>query len=287
MKTVMIIYMPVLHNGYFRLFSKYATIDTLYILGKELIDEFTYLEREIRAVDPNVMKIVVESLRFFGKVSILNIEDIDNIRFQDCKIVTINDSVSRRLIEKYFPEKKVEFDSVFLRWDEENVKALKPVGYDRESSDVFDREMMALANREAQKSSCWWRHIGAVAVKSGKILFSAYNRHLPSENTPYVFGDPRDFIKAGEQSDIATSLHAEQAIIIEAARLGVSVEEADIYVSVFPCPICAKFIAVAGFKRCLFASGHASLNGEEILKAKGVELILVKTPAGFQREITK
>lgn len=281
MKTIMIIYMPVLHDGYLRLFSKYATINTLYILGKELIDEFTYLEREIRAIDPNIMRIVVESLHLFGKVSILNRNNIDSVRFHDYKIVAVNDGISRRLIEKYFSEKEIEFDSVFLRWDENNVKVAKPVNYLRDSFDDFDCRMIILANREAKKSSDWWYRVGAIVVKNGEVLLSAYNHHVPSEHTPYINGDPRDFFEAGNLSHFATALHAEQVILVEAARNGISLEGTNIYLSVFPCPLCAKLVAYSGIKRCFFAAGHASLDGEEILRSKGVELILVKTPAGF------
>ncbi|MFH1346937.1 MAG: deaminase [Spirochaetota bacterium] len=277
MKKMLIAYVPVLHDGYLRLFSKYAAnIDVLLIFSRALVKEFTYLEEEIRAVDPAVMVEVVKSLNLFRNVLVLEAHMINYI-CRDYEIVAVDDSISRRLIEKYIPENKVvELISAFLRWDETNIMVSKPAGYQRESCDVFDREMIALANHEAQKSSDWWRRVGAVAVKDGKVLFSAYNRHLPSEHTPYVFGDPRDFIKAGEQSEIATSLHAEQAIIIEAAKSGVSVKGADIYVSVFPCPMCAKPVALAGFRRCFFASGHASLNGVEIMKSEGVEIVLVR-----------
>lgn len=276
MKKVLISYVPVLHDGYLRFFSKYAAnVDALLIFSRALAKEFTYLEEEIRAVDPEVMVKVIKTLDLFKNVLVLEAHMINYI-CRDYEIIAVDDGISRRLVKKYIPVKKnVEFDSAFLRWDETNVISSKPAGYHRESHDVFDREMMILANREAQKSSDWWRHVGAVAVKNKKILFTAYNQHLPSEHTPYVFGDPRDFIEAGKQSDIATSLHAEQAIIIKAARLGVILEGADIYVSVFPCPMCAKPVALAGFVRCFFASGHASLNGEEIMKSRGVEIIYV------------
>lgn len=277
MKRILMLYAPVIHEGYIKLFRKYReSVDTLCILGNELVDEFTPLKREIRAINPVLMKKIIQSLNLFKAVEIFDKKSILAAQKNPLKIITVNESVSLSVAEKYFSNFSVKFDSMFLRWDEKSVKSAKPVNYNRESADVFDRKMMALANREAQKSSDWWYHVGAVAVKDGKVLLSAYNHHVPSEFMPYVNGDPRDFIEAGTLTHFATALHAEQTILIEAARKGVSLDGTDIYTTVFPCPFCAKLVAYSGIKRCFFSSGHVSLDGEKILKKKKVELIFVK-----------
>lgn len=279
MKTVMILYVPVLHNGYLRLFRDYRNgVETLYILGRDLIREFTFLEEEIRAVDPGIMAEVIRSLGFFQQVEILDkikLSDISSIR-SDCEIIAADEGISRRLAAKYFSNHAVRFLPVFLRWDEQNIFSKHDVKCDRVSEEPFDRGMMAAAVKEGGKTSDWWRQGGAVVVRDGNILLQAHNNHLPSEHTPYVLGDPRDFIKAGEASEISSALHAEQAVIVEAARRGQSLEGTSLYVSVFPCPVCAKLVAKAGFKQCFFGSGHASLDGEAVLKSAGVGIILVK-----------
>jgi dCMP deaminase len=151
-----------------------------------------------------------------------------------------------------------------------------PPRYDRCSDSSSDLAFMAIARTGANESSDWWRQVGAILVKNGEILFQSHNRHFPSDHTPYINGDPRDVIEAGKDSHIATAVHAEQGIIAEAAANGISTKGADIYVSVFPCPMCARLIALSGIKRCFFSFGHASLDGEEIMKSAGVELIWVK-----------
>ena len=48
------------------------------------------------------------------------------------------------------------------------------------------------------------------------------------------------------------------------------------YVTVFPCPPCAKLIAYSGIKRLYCGGGYAVLDGEEVLKSNGVEIYFVE-----------
>ena len=135
---------------------------------------------------------------------------------------------------------------------------------------------MKKARKLADNSSDWWRQVGAVIVKEKKIIVSAYNQYLPSENAPYIDGNPRDFIKAGTLGFLATSVHAEQSAISKAARLGRSVKGADLYLNSFPCPTCAKLMAISGIKRCFFQGGNAYLNVNEVFEQAGIKTYLVK-----------
>jgi dCMP deaminase len=55
----------------------------------------------------------------------------------------------------------------------------------------------------------------------------------------------------------------------------VALAGADLYVSTFPCPACARLVAEAGFRRCYFAGPYALLDGETVLRQAGVELYWV------------
>jgi dCMP deaminase len=127
----------------------------------------------------------------------------------------------------------------------------------------------------ARSSPDWWRQVGAAVIKKGKITLQSHNTHVPSEHSPYINGDPRDFITAGKNPELATSLHAEQVIITEAARKGIPLEGASIYVTAFPCPVCAKLVAYSGIKKCFFRRGSATLDGEQILKSNRVKMIQI------------
>lgn len=276
-KEILILYVPVIHDGYEKLFQDLsATIDDVYIIDSDLINELTGLHTEIRALKPErAVKYLIAS-GYFKRVCLLNrglIEDIKNKR-----IVILDDQLCRGLAEKYLTGAQIRFKQVFLRYDENNVFSRHSVNYSRISSNRFDRKIMKLARDQAPKSSDWWRQVGAVLIRGKDIVLCSHNQHIPSEHTPYMDGDPRDFIKAGEKSEFTSALHSEQMIIAKAAHDGIklSEEEISIYVTVFPCPMCAIAIAYSGIKKCYFGSGHASLKGEEILRMRGVEIILVK-----------
>lgn len=273
MQTALVCYIPVLHQGYFQFFKNYQG-SCLYILGQDLIDEFTGLHREIRALDPDIAKKAIEGFGIFDQIEILTIEQQPSLN-QFNRIVLPDEEISRRFAEKYLKDRTIKFISVFLRWDEKNVLSQKPVGFDRVSHDPFDCEMVARSMLISRESSCWWRHVGAIIVKDKRIIFEAKNQHVPSEHMPYINGDPRDFVEAGKLSHFASSLHAEQRIIAEAAKKGVSLSGVSIYLTVFPCPACSKLIAYSGISHCYFAGGHASLDGQEILKINNVEIIYV------------
>ncbi len=275
MKRVLLLYVPVLHEGYVKLFEKHrADVDAFYLLGEDLVSDFFSLHKEIRALDSKTMKTLIEALHLFPAVSVLHKENVGELREAD--LITAADEICRKVIAAHFPKNPVVYEQVFLRWDEKNVKSSVDVKYDRVSEDRFDRGMCAEAANEAEKSSDWWRHVGAVVVKDGKIIFGGHNHHVPSEHMPYAQGDPRDVVEAGTLNLVYTSLHAEQTIIAEAAQKGVALRGADMYLNIFPCPLCAKLMAGAGIKKCFFKSGAAWLDAESVLRANGVEIILVK-----------
>jgi len=68
MKKNIVIYMPVLHAGYISFFNKHKDIDTLYVLDQELINEFAYFEKEIRAIAPSDAVNSVKSLNIFKHI---------------------------------------------------------------------------------------------------------------------------------------------------------------------------------------------------------------------------
>lgn len=274
--SYLVLDVPVVHAGYIRLFERRAyEVSGVYLLGQEFVREATFLTAEVRALDPIVAKRLVDSLGFFREVRILGRDSLPYLRRQ--RVILVSNQLTRRFAEEHLVGCDIIHETAFLRHDEASVFSQAPPEKIRISTDEFDRQMMELAESAKEESSDWWRQVGAVAVIDGEPSVFSFNRHLPSEHTPYAVGDPRDFIPAGQRSDISSVLHGEQGIIAEAARRkDIGLEGADLYVTVFPCPVCAKMVAYSGIKRVFFASGHASLDGETVMRAKGVELIWVR-----------
>ncbi|HCU70687.1 MAG TPA: hypothetical protein DIC35_02945 [Candidatus Moranbacteria bacterium] len=275
MKKDIIAYVPVLHDGYRRFFEKYQNAN-LHILGQELIFEHDTLTKEIRQLEPELVKKSIESWGIFENVGIAGKKELLEIKENSEKIVMPNDEVMRVLSEKYFSGKEVDFDDIFLRWDKHNTVREFPTDPDRRiTTDDFDKEMMLAANLFSKNSSDWWRRIGSVIVKDGKIIVSACNKHVPSEQMPFVNGDPRSNFHKGVHLELSTAIHSEAAAIAQSAREGISLEGASIYVTTFPCPPCAKLIAYSGIKKIYYNIGYGVLDGESILKDNGVEIIFV------------
>lgn len=275
--TIAALDVPVLHQGYLQFFEAVVPkASALYLFDRGLLKATEKLHSEIRAVEPGVMKGLIESLGLFETVEVLTKKSLSKIASSASTVITADEQISRTLVETHFSQATVETEPIFLRWDAESVYSQEPVNYSSVSSDPFDTEMMELAATEGAKTSDWWRAVGAVLVKDHHKVLVEHNHHVPSDHTPYANGDPRDVIEAGKDSHLATAMHAEQTIIVEAARRGIALEGASLYCSVFPCTVCAKLVAYSGIKQVYFGSGHASLDGETILTANDVEIILVK-----------
>lgn len=273
MKTAIVAYVPVVHAGYVKFFKKYP--DTLFILGKSFLSDFPKIERDIRALTSEEAKKAVQSLNIFSDVKIL---EKDTALGSDIKIIMPDENIMHSLVETFFSHLKqnIVFESVFLRWDKFiPSKEIPPSPQRKISQNDFDREVLGVAEKESQKSPDWWRQIGSVIVKDGRILMQGHNSYMPTERSVAYQGDPRSNFNAGESIEISSAIHSEAGLIAQAARKGVSLEGASIYVTVFPCPNCAKIIAAAGIKKVFYSKGYSLLDSEDIFKAFDVELIKV------------
>ena len=79
-------------------------------------------------------------------------------------------------------------------------------------------------------------------------------------------------IPSGTRHELCYAIHAEQNAIIQAAKLGISIEEATMYCTHQPCVICAKMIVNSGISRVVYGEGYPDEFSLEIFKEAGVEL---------------
>ena len=270
-KKTLILYVPVIHKGYLDFLERMKnSVLEVYILSEKLQEELSEIKPDIAAISSDKVKDLLSKLGF-ENISILLPENLGEVKGKE--IVLVQDEISRNLYDKYLSGEKVSWESVFLRWDKEKVLAEIPADIIRKSEDAFDAEMMKEAYKEAEKSGDWWRQIGAVLVSGKEIIARSYNQGTPNDNAPYQAGSMRDFFKAGEKQEYSPTIHAEQKLIAEAARKGVKTENAVLYLTHFPCPVCSKMIAWSGIKKLYFTEGASNLDGKKVMEAGGVEII--------------
>ena len=105
-----------------------------------------------------------------------------------------------------------------------------------ENWDTYWLEMALTAARKSKDPKC---RVGAVIVSEGILVSTAFNgfpRH--------VFDDPDVLGNADEK--LRLICHAEQNAIYNAARSGVALKGATIYVTKFPCLACCNAIIQSG-----------------------------------------
>lgn len=283
MRQIVIAYVPVLHRGYQEFFAKYPQAD-LYLLDKEeLLDfeELEYLKKDIRVLDLSLATKAIKSWNIFNKVESINLIELEQLNSskEKLKLVFTNDDIGHFMAEKFFANTIHQklFEAIFLRWDKNLMSQKQEIPREITiSSADFAKKFMKQAFAEAGKSSDWWRHVGSILIKDGKTLAFSHNQHLPVNDQQYKNSDPRISYTSGVGGDFSSSIHAEANLIALAAKKGTSLAGAEMFVTTFPCPVCAKQIAVAGIKRVYYAKGYAVLDGLEILQNFGVELVFVK-----------
>ena len=265
---------PAIHSGYLSFFKKYS--GTLYIIGKDFIEDFGQIERDLRTPEWEELKKMLLSLDIFEDVIQLTKENIKHIPAH-LSIVMPDDEITRGIAEKYLSNRPIHFENIFLRWTRQISTTEFIVPPDRTiSQEQADRELIKRAGELSKKSADWWRQIGAVLVKDGEVLIESFNKNVPSDFSLDALGDPRSNFNPGERFDLVNTIHAEANAIAEAAKKGLAVEGASLYVSTFPCPVCARLVAKAGIKKVYYEKGYSLLDAENILKAFGVEIVLVK-----------
>jgi dCMP deaminase len=271
-----VLYLPVIHAGYESFLRGQSDVDEVLLLGRGFAADFPVLGKEIRALDPAR---AAAYLRAAGYGPVRVIEPGDEITAGE--VVAPDEDVLRELLDKRGLTDRTTFVRTFLRWDRPWSLAQRPADHTGTvDATELSRRLMGAAAGAAERSSDWWRRVGAVAARGGEVIDTARNTHQPTDYSPYVDGDPRNNFHRGERADLSTALHAEAAIVARAARAGYPLAGADLYVTTFPCPACARLVAAAGFARCYFAGPYAVLGGDDVLRAAGVELIWVDLTAG-------
>ena len=143
--------------------------------------------------------------------------------------------------------------------------------------DKWDARFMELADTISGWASCYKpdRKIGAVIVKNKRIVTTGYNGAPAGIKTCVERGEclrQKLGIASGTRAELCYAVHAEQNAIIQAARLGSSIDGATLYCTHQPCSMCAKMIINSGIRRVVYENGYPDEFSLEFFRETGVTI---------------
>ena len=111
---------------------------------------------------------------------------------------------------------------------------------------------MVLAKVAASRSTCNSRPTGCVLVRDNQVLSTGYNGAVPGHLHCTEIGGigycvrRASGIKNAQKQDTCIASHSEINALAMAAKSGISVAGASLYITLNPCFICLKAMKVAG-----------------------------------------
>jgi dCMP deaminase len=121
-----------------------------------------------------------------------------------------------------------------------------------------DAYFMSMAELVSSRSTCLRRQVGAVIVKEKRVLSTGYNGAPKGIKHCAEVGCVRqqNNVESGTRHELCRGVHAEQNAVIQAAYFGVSIKDASIYTTNFPCVMCAKILINAGIREVVYRDDY-------------------------------
>ncbi|SOC36353.1 ComE operon protein 2 [Ureibacillus acetophenoni] len=115
---------------------------------------------------------------------------------------------------------------------------------------TWDQFFMAQSHLLALRSTCTRLAVGATIVREKRIIAGGYNGSISGdehciEQGCYVI-----------DNHCVRTVHAEVNALLQCAKYGTSTDDADLYVTHFPCLPCTKSIIQSGIKNVYYATSY-------------------------------
>lgn len=141
-------------------------------------------------------------------------------------------------------------------------------------SDKWHKRYMRIANEVATWSTCLSRKVGCVITKSNRIVATGYNGAPSGVMSCAERGFcMRESSPSGTNLETCLATHAEQNALAQAARMGISVEGGNAYVTTKPCTTCTKLFINSGIKKVFYLEDYNNPLSDELAKEAGLLLI--------------
>ena len=136
----------------------------------------------------------------------------------------------------------------------------------------WDSYFTNLAHVVATRATCDRKHVGAVVVRDRTVLSTGYNGSI--RGLPHC----DDVGHLVEEGHCVRTVHAEANAILQAAKNGVAVDRATLYVTASPCWPCFGLVVNAGIVRVVFGEAYRTDDPGprrvvEVARVTNVELV--------------
>ena len=138
----------------------------------------------------------------------------------------------------------------------------------------WDRYFMNIARVVSSRATCDRKHVGAVIVRDRTILSTGYNGSI--RGMPHCSESGHMM----EDGHCVATIHGEMNAIIQAARNGVRIDGAWIYITASPCWTCFKALANAGISRICYGEFYREERSFHVASVLGIEMVHVALPPG-------
>ncbi len=155
-----------------------------------------------------------------------------------------------------------------------------------------DEYYLEIAKQVSQRGTCQRRRFGAVILKEDQIISTGYvGAPRGALNCFDLDICPRTKagIPPGERYELCRSVHAEMNAIINAARVGVSVLNGNMYLygenmdgsmveNIKPCKLCTRMIINAGLNKVIFKDKNGEVKHQAVQEWNKEEILDFSDP---------
>ncbi len=134
----------------------------------------------------------------------------------------------------------------------------------------WEEYFMNIAKEAATRSTCDRKHVGAVIVRDKTILSTGYNGSI--RGMPHC--DEAGHLM--ENDHCVATIHAESNAVLQAAKNGVMIDNAEVYITSSPCWTCFKMLANTGIKKVHYGEFYRDERIFDVAKKLGIELVHIK-----------
>tara|TARA_Y100000748_G_C15495440_1_gene488054 strand:+ start:333 stop:761 length:429 start_codon:yes stop_codon:yes gene_type:complete len=131
----------------------------------------------------------------------------------------------------------------------------------------WETYFMNIATEVATRSTCDRKHVGAVIVRNKNILSTGYNGSI--KGLPHCDEAGHEMV----EGHCVRTTHAEANAIVQAAKNGVKIDGAEIFVTASPCYNCFKLIANSGIRVIFYHELYRDKRITERAKEIGIKLV--------------